>query len=776
MVAFSLLALEADAQITLQEALDDPEMTWTTGGSIPWTAQTNVTHDGVSAATAGKHDSWNAPSWLETAVLGPGTLRFWWKVSCQTNATFLELWLDGVRQAPRIAGEVNWRQESLAVPAGIHKLRWQFPGATWGELEYGWLDQVGFDYAEVPPEVVIHPKSQTNYVEGSARFETVVSGGRPIAFQWQFNGTNVPAATNAVLSLASTVPSNAGSYRLLATNALGATVSSNAFLALLPSLLHLQPKSQTVPTGSVVSFSVAIESPPWTALRWYRNGEVIVAGFITNITLPNVSFGDAAIYSVVISNQYGTVTSSNALLNVVPRVQLTNKAVWPGPATDIQLNGNLAFVLQATAPGYAGEVAILDISDPSLPSLVGAIPGRFIGVAVEGHHFYGVAGMSFSTFDFSEPLHPFGTNIWTYAYSVFVNQRRAYVVDNSSVRSPYIVDLTDPFHPVGLSSGITYRCAALDVVQPYAYLLSGDLYVGNKLEVVDVSKPENPKVMGSVPVASAQDIAVAGPFAYVAARTNGLRVIDVSDPSRPIEVAALPLPGRVVSICIAGSLAFLADDLNGRVQVIDLSLPELPGKVGEFLLSGRPYRVRACGRYVYATGNHLWILETPFSGNPAPVMLVEPSDHKSTLGGSTTFSASVLGNPPFAYQWRFNGADLTGATNFALSLTIIQPESLGCYSVVASNPSGSVTSAPASLGLITIPRIQVEAAAHPHFISTNLFGFKFWGETNVVYEVESTAASGWGTLWRFAGRDDFIQFSNSLYSPRASEFYRVRVP
>ena len=55
------------------------------------------------------------------------------------------------------------------------------------------------------------------------------------------------------------------------------------------------------------------------------------------------------------------------------------------------------------------------------------------------------------------------------------------------------------------------------------------------------------------------------------------------------------------------------------------------------------------------------------------------------------------GAQPASYQWRFNGADLPGATTDALALTNLQFAQAGVYQLVVSNSYGSITSKPAKL-------------------------------------------------------------------------------
>ena len=63
--AISLLAFVAGGQ-TLGEALNATNLTWATSGIRQWTAQTNVSHDGVAAARTGFVSLSSGPSLLQT--------------------------------------------------------------------------------------------------------------------------------------------------------------------------------------------------------------------------------------------------------------------------------------------------------------------------------------------------------------------------------------------------------------------------------------------------------------------------------------------------------------------------------------------------------------------------------------------------------------------------------------------------------------------------------------------------------------------------------------
>ena len=69
-------------------------------------------------------------------------------------------------------------------------------------------------------------------------------------------------------------------------------------------------------------------------------------------------------------------------------------------------------------------------------------------------------------------------------------------------------------------------------------------------------------------------------YAYVAAGSGGLRVIDVRVPAAPLEVGSLDTPGFAVDLAVSGCHAFVADASNHSVRVIDVSMPSAPDEVG----------------------------------------------------------------------------------------------------------------------------------------------------------------------------------------------------
>jgi hypothetical protein len=81
-----------------------------------------------------------------------------------------------------------------------------------------------------------------------------------------------------------------------------------------------------------------------------------------------------------------------------------------------------------------------------------------------------------------------------------------------------------------------------------------------------------------------------------------------------------------------------------------------------------------------------------------PYILSAPTNQEVTVNGSASFSVSASGSSPLSYQWYFNSTNgLTGASATNFSVPKAQLSDAGAYSVVVSNPGGSITSAPATL-------------------------------------------------------------------------------
>ena len=88
-----------------------------------------------------------------------------------------------------------------------------------------------------------------------------------------------------------------------------------------------------------------------------------------------------------------------------------------------------------------------------------------------------------------------------------------------------------------------------------------------------------------------------------------------------------------------------------------------------------------------------------------PIFIDAPADLTVWEGQNAGFRLLAYSKTSVTYQWLFNGVPIDGATNSLLFLAAVRPEQSGLYSLVASNIGGAVTSAPACLTVLSLPRL-----------------------------------------------------------------------
>ena len=109
----------------------------------------------------------------------------------------------------------------------------------------------------------------------------------------------------------------AGIYSVLVSNVAGSVTSSNATLTVnFPPVISSQPTNQTATVTSNVTFSVVATGNPAPTYQWRFGASNLAGATNSSFTRTNVQTNQAGIYSVLVSNVAGSVTSSNATLTV----------------------------------------------------------------------------------------------------------------------------------------------------------------------------------------------------------------------------------------------------------------------------------------------------------------------------------------------------------------------------------------------------------------------------------------------------------------------------
>jgi energy-converting hydrogenase Eha subunit F len=90
---------------------------------------------------------------------------------------------------------------------------------------------LGKCFPPTAPFVFTQPTNQTVVAGSDVNVTVVAIGSSPLSYQWSLDGTNLPGATDALLTLTNIQIGQSGRYSVLITNLLGSIASSNALIS-----------------------------------------------------------------------------------------------------------------------------------------------------------------------------------------------------------------------------------------------------------------------------------------------------------------------------------------------------------------------------------------------------------------------------------------------------------------------------------------------------------------------------------------------------------------
>jgi hypothetical protein len=241
-------------------------------------------------------------------------------------------------------------------------------------------------------------------------------------------------------------------------------------------------------------------------------------------------------------------------------------------------------------------VLVYDISNPDDPQLIRGVPGDTFDVHtlyVDGDRLYAQAAGANQEliFDVSNPLDPTLLTRYTvpsdengfgYPHDAFAYQNRLYI--NQMGQGYYVLDVTDGSNPLPLGSytydAAIYNPTHANQVGTFAgktIAFEGGENTNAHLRVLDVTDPAHIVKIGEYamrPQASIHNMVLRGARLYIAWYIEGLRVLDVSNPTQPWELAHANTfrdsdPGRTEGL-FAGAIGIRVPG-DGYVYVVDMT-------------------------------------------------------------------------------------------------------------------------------------------------------------------------------------------------------------
>jgi hypothetical protein len=204
---------------------------------------------------------------------------------------------------------------------------------------------------------------------------------------------------------------------------------------------------------------------------------------------------------------------------------------------------------------------------------------------------------------------------------------------------------------------------------------------GFSAQALGVVKTFAPTALSFVAIPGfANGVDVNGNFAYVAAGSAGLQVVNVADRTHPVIAAALSLPGNANDVKLLGNTAYVAAGSAG-LHVIDVTNPLSPARLGTLSTGANALDIAVRGTKVYvANGSNLLLADVTNPASPTRI---------STLPLTGTIQ----------------GVDVDSQRNLA----VVAAGTSGIYVVDISNPS-----TPAQLGKASTGDAR-DVAVHGNF-------------------------------------------------------------
>jgi hypothetical protein len=168
------------------------------------------------------------------------------------------------------------------------------------------------------PEVITQPESLLVGPDSNATFSVVAVGATPLTCQWEFEGTAIPSATASSNTISSVQASNVGWYVAVISNSVGVVTSAVVTLTTSnsPPFILYEPSNQAAHLQGSPTFTVTPIGPPPMEYQWSFDGTNISQATNSYVIISNVGYINVGNYSVIVTNNYGAVTSSVATLNI----------------------------------------------------------------------------------------------------------------------------------------------------------------------------------------------------------------------------------------------------------------------------------------------------------------------------------------------------------------------------------------------------------------------------------------------------------------------------
>jgi len=558
---------------------------------------------------------------------------------------------------------------------------------------------------ETPPVIVTPPQSQTVVAGTNVAFSVVATGTAPLWYQWYRDGNPLAGATQSQYAKAGVQVADAGSYMVVVSNQVGSVSSDPALLIVLePPVIVTPPQSQAVVAGTNVAFSVvaAGTAPLW--YQWSRDGNPLAGATQSQYAKASVQVADAGSYTVVVSNQVGSVTSGAAVLTVYAPpeilVQPVSQAVAVGSEASFSVSAGgsppLSYQWQLNGTAVAGAtdsrytVSSVQVADVGMYSVAVSNPYGSVTSLAAALTLTGAVVFQddFETCDLAG---------WTVAGGSATELEGSSAQNHTagggcSARVDHSRDKM--YHNLGVEVGGRLRAGwwIYDGEQSRifgevrAYAGPGYTESGQMQQLLGAGKYNSVTLSGEVWDSSKYQ----GRVSYGA----NVGWFNLNAPGAPGRS-----PGwhrfEIERLGDGTTINFYVDGILGRT-ILGAAEATIDTLLIGSVASG-------------STAGEGWLDDVWVEYLDAPVIVTPPAGQTVAAGEAATLSV-VAGNTVLSYRWYLNGVAVAGATGATLTIAQAQASDAGSYTVVVGNGLGEVTGGPAELVVTSPAEVRITGA------------------------------------------------------------------
>ena len=496
----------------------------------------------------------------------------------------------------------------------------------------------------------------------AATFSVATTGEGPFTWTWYETGNAAPIATTATgaYTISSVQLSDAGSYYVVATNALGETATSATMTLVVtnPPVITVQPAATSVTEGQTAVLSVTATGGTPLTYTWSNGGQTL-GGNSPTLTLTNVQWTQAGDYYVTVSNADGSVVSTSVLLSVnrLPHFssQPISETVYLGGTSffnaDVDESDLVTWQWYKDGVLLATDTAV-DIDMLAIPSAQASDAGQYWVVVTNA---YGSATSAKAT----------------------------------------LTVITSENTPASISGAI---------------VPAGEMTVAGNTVTFTITATGTPPLfyqwyLGSAPISGATSatltltnvqVSDSGNYSVVVSNAFG------NDTRGPVNLAVYPSASTPTPTPV-----------TSPTPTPNSAPTPTPTPTPTSALTPTPTPTP------HPTPTPVSIVTptpTPNLAPAAPSIETQPKDQSVMPGASATFWVAASGSPSPSYQWTFNGTAIPGATGPICTVANAWAANAGSYAVSIANSLGSITSASATLtlgtgGSVTPPAVALQPSS-----------------------------------------------------------------